>query len=264
MKLYYAFAVLAFPFELAATTLYAIDDSSNVLLTIDRSTFAIAVVGDTGIATGDFGDLAYDSNHSVMYWSAGRGNGNIYTLNLMTGSATLLGATGLSDLFALAYDTGNNTLYGASDTDKNLYSINTTTGAATLVGATGIFDFFGGLAYRPDNNTLYLTGAGSGKLYAVNVSTGAATLFSAGAGVIDDDGITWDPLLGVFWVDEYAGGKVDQYDVAFASRSLETTSVYNLDGIAFVGDAAVPEPGTLGLTLAAAVFVRLAVQRRGL
>lgn len=78
--------------------LYAIDDATNSLLTINPVTYAISVVGSTGVASGDFGDLTYDSNHGVMYWDSGRGDNSIYTLNLSTGAATLVGATGLTDL----------------------------------------------------------------------------------------------------------------------------------------------------------------------
>jgi len=63
-------ALLTLPAGLwAGPILYAIDDTTNSLLTIDPSTFAISVVGSTGVGVGDFGDLTYDSNHGVMYWA---------------------------------------------------------------------------------------------------------------------------------------------------------------------------------------------------
>ncbi len=47
-----------------------------------------------------------------MYWSAGRDNNNLYTINLLTGAATLVGTHGIGDMFALGYDGSN--LYGQS------------------------------------------------------------------------------------------------------------------------------------------------------
>jgi hypothetical protein len=42
-----------------------------------------------------------------MYWVPGRGNNNLYTINVSTGAATLVGSHGITDMFALAYDTAN-------------------------------------------------------------------------------------------------------------------------------------------------------------
>lgn len=256
-------AILGLPAGAFADILYAIDDSNNSLVTFNTSTNAIAVVGSTGVGTGDFGDLTYDSNHGVMYWDAGRGNNSIYILNLTTGAATLVGATGLTDLFGLAYDTANNTLYGATASlgGENFYSINTLTGAATLIGNSGIYT--GGLAYNSTDNTMYETDPTTRSLYSINLGNGAATLFSSGAGSFNDDGITWDPALGVFLVDDYSNN-VYQYNAAFTSRNLLTTYTDPLDGIAYVGSA-VPEPASVLLTtmvLALGLVARKRISRR--
>src|ERR1700712_5317767 len=90
-----AWAVSAF--ACAAPVLYGINDSTNALVTIDRTTGAVATVGSTGVANGNFGDLTYDASHGVMYWSAGRDNGGLYTINRATGAASLIGATNVND-----------------------------------------------------------------------------------------------------------------------------------------------------------------------
>jgi DNA-binding beta-propeller fold protein YncE len=131
-----------------------------------------------------------------------RYNVALYTLNQSTGAATLVGAHGVADLFGLAYDSQNNTLYG-DDSFGNFYSIDATTGAATLIGSNSVYP--GGLAYDAGSNTLYLTSAGSGELYSLDVNNGATTLVSSGVGDLNDNGITWDPLLGTFWVDDWNG-----------------------------------------------------------
>jgi len=189
---------------------------------------------------------------------SGRGDNSIYTLNLSTGAATLVGATGLTDLFGLAYDTANNTLYG-SDSGGSFYSINTSNGTPTLIGNNG--NYTGGLAYNAGNNTMYEYAAGSGTLYSIDLGTGAATLVSSGPGFIDDGGITWDPVLGIFWADEYGSGNVDQLNSAFTSETVVATYADHLDGIAFVGSAA-PEPGTVGFIAGGLAFLSLLRMRR--
>src|SRR5271157_3858079 len=257
-------AILGLPTGVFAGILYGIDDANNSLVTFNTSTNAIAVIGSTGVGSGDFGDLTYDSNHGIMYWDAGRGNNSIYTLDLGTGAATLVGATGLTDLFGLAYDTTNNALYGATGSSggSNFYSIDVSTGAATLIGNSGIYT--GGLAYDSTNNTMYEYVAGTGSLYSINLGNGVATLVSSGVGFINDGGITWDPVLGVFFVDDWSDN-VYQYNAVFTSRSLLTTYTDPLDGFAYVGSS-VPEPSSLLLlttTLLALGFVaRKRIPRR--
>jgi len=255
-----AAAVLISSPAAAAPTLFGIDDTTNSLITIDRTTGAISVIGSTGVAGGDFGDLTYDSNHGVLYWAAGRGNDNLYTIDMSTGAATLVGTHGVDDLFGLAYDTQNNTLYGDSS-NGNFYSIDSTTGTATLIGANSVYP--GGLTYVSSTNTLYLSGAGAGTLSAIDVTTGAATLFSAGPGFLNDNGITWDPLLGVFWTDDWSNN-IYQYDAAFDSRTSINTSSDALDGIAYadVATTNVPEPITLSLFGAGLAGISVMRRRR--
>jgi hypothetical protein len=95
--------------------------------------------------------------------------GNIGTVDVATGTATVIGNAGVV-LTDLAFDPSGN-LYGLNFT--NLYKVNKTTGAATLVGAMGIP---GGnaLTFGVDG-TLYSAGNASTALYTVNTSTGAAT-----------------------------------------------------------------------------------------
>src|SRR5664279_827558 len=154
-----------------AGTLYAIDDATNSLYTINPNTFALTFVGNTGVS-GDFGDLAYNPNSGTAYWIPGRGNDTLYTMNLSTGAVTQLGMHGVDDLFALAYDPVTNKLYGDA-TSGNFYSINTSNGAATLIGNNAVYP--GGMTYNSTTGQLILTMAGgSGSFYSINPATGAA------------------------------------------------------------------------------------------
>ncbi len=251
-------SALAFSFGLStasAGTLYAMDDATNTLLQIDTNTVAISVVGYTGISSGDFGDLTYDAANGQLYWVAGRGNDNLYTINPVTGAATLVGYHGIEDLFALAWDPSNNTLYGEASSGS-FYSLDSTTGAATYIGGNSVYP--GGLVFNSLTGMLYLLQAGSDNLYSIDVATGAATHVQGGANSINDNGAAYDPSTNTYWADTWSNVLV-HYSADFSSS---TTYSYSdpMDGIAYVGGAtAAPEPGTtmlLGGGLLAAGLLR--------
>ena len=225
-----------------AGTMYAINDANNSLYTIDSTTYALTLVGNTGVGSGDFGDLAYDPLSQTAYWVPGRGNDNLYTINLSTGAAALVGSHGVGDLFALAFDTATGQLYGDS-TNGNFYSINTNTGAATLIGSNGVYP--GGLTYRADTNQLILVGAGDGSFYSVNPATGAVSLLGD-PGFLNDNGVTFNPDKGVFFVDDWSS---NLYTVD--PNTYQATVVSGLgspfDGLIWVGTVQTPEPASLVL-----------------
>jgi len=224
------------------TPLYAIDDTTNSLYTINPTTYALTFVGSLG-ASGDFGDLAYDPNSGTAYWIAGRGNDSLYTINLNTGVASFVGAHGVDDMFSLAYDSANHTLYGDA-TNGNFYSISTTTGAATLIGNNGVYP--AGMTFRPDTGQLILVMAGGqGSFFSINPATGAATLLGS-PGFVNDGGVAWDPELGVYYIDDWSG---NLYTVDPNTYQLTKVSSLNgdaWDGIIFPGGGGqVPEPASL-------------------
>ncbi len=217
-------------------TLYAIDNSNNSLYAINPNTYTATFVGSTGVGAGSFGDLTYNPNTNTAYWVPGRGNDNLYTVNLQTGAATLVGSHGIDDMFALGYDTATSTLYGQSS-NGNFYSLSTTNGAATLLGSNSVYP--GGLAYRADTNQLILLGAGTASFNQINVTNGAAT-FLGGSGFVNDNGVTWDPAQGKFFVDDYSGNLYTGDPNTYALTNVGTLPG-EFDGIAYVA----PEPGTI-------------------
>jgi hypothetical protein len=94
------------------------------------------------------GDYTLSTNSSTLYFAD---SSNLYSLNLTTGAATLIGATGGAQFGALVNESG--TLYGGQDNLAfQVDTLNTSTGAATAgPGLTGA-DFgagFAGLAAIP-------------------------------------------------------------------------------------------------------------------
>ena len=216
-------------------TLYAMSDGDNTLYAINPNTYALTPIGFTGVGTGDFGDLAFNPNSNTAYWVPGRGNDNLYTINLQTGAASLVGAHGIDDMFALAYDTATNNLYGESS-NGNFYSISTTNGAATLLGSNTVYP--GGMTYRADTNQLILLGAGNAQFWQLNPANGAAALLG-GNGFVNDNGLAWDPVQGKFFVDDWSSN--------FYTGDPNTwllTQVGSLPG-PFDGIIYTPEPGTM-------------------
>ncbi len=217
--------------------LYAIDNDNNSLYAINPNTYTATFIGSTGVAAGSFGDLTYNPNNNTAYWVPGRGNDNLYTINLQTGAATLVGAHNVDDMFALGYDTANSTLYGESSSGS-FYSLSTSNGSATLIGGNSVYP--GGLAYRGDTNQLILLGAGSATFNLVNVANGTTSLLG-GSGFVNDNGVTWDPIQGKFFVDDYSGNLYTGDPNTYALTNVASLPGA-FDGIAYVG--AVPEPGT--------------------
>jgi hypothetical protein len=219
--------------------LYAIDNDNNSLYAINPNTYTATFIGSTGINAGSFGDLAYNPNSNTAYWVPGRGNDSLYTINLQTGAATLVGAHGVDDMFALGYDTATSTLYGQSS-NGNFYSLNTTNGSPTLLGSNSVYP--GGLTYRADTNQLILLGAGTAAFYQINPANGGSTLLG-GSGFVNDNGVTWNPTQGKFFVDDYSGNLYTGDPNTYALTNVASLPGA-FDGIIYVGSG-VPEPGTL-------------------
>lgn len=230
-----------------AGTLFAIDDISDTLVKIDRSTHAVTTVGALGIP-GSFGDLTYDSSNHTLYAVGGRGDNNLYTVDQTTGAATLVGPHGIADMFSLAYDSSTNTLYGEAAADfmsGNVYTISLTTGAATLIGANAIYP--GGYVYNPDTDKLLAVASGSNGIYEINRSNGAATLIAT-TGFFNDNGVTWDPEFNGYWVADRSQ-RLFFIDAALNNTTTVASLGLAFDGIAWVDTAATPvaEPASLSL-----------------
>ena len=150
---------------------------------------------------------------------------------------------GITDLFGLAYDTQNNTLYATGFNNTTLYSLNSLTGAATAIGSTTVR--LGALAFNSQLNMLLGVNDGTGDIYQVNITTGATTLL-ASPGYTNNSGATYDSVLNrLFDID--VNGNFFRYDItnSYARTTLFTTGTF--DGLAYI--AAVPEPASAALVV---------------
>lgn len=218
---------------------YWIDDNADTLMTIDTNTLATAAVGALG-TSGNFGDLAWDPTTSTMYMAGGRGDNNLYTVDLTTGAATLVGGHGIDDLFGIGVDGSTGKLYGASGVDDDFWLIDKGTGSSTLVGPGAAYP--SSLTYNSLTDTMYLLGAGTGDVFSVDVTTGIYTLVSNGASINDggwDYDETTDTYFGIDW-----NGEIFEWDSSF-TRTLVGSGLAASSGFEFANP--VPEPGTMAL-----------------
>lgn len=143
--------------EVVAGTWYAATfDTVNLMFaTFDPATGVVTDIGPTGLAV-PLPGLAW--NGTTMYGISGRNPSSLYTINLTTGAATLVGPTGIQagslefgpDGFLYAGGTGNGLISPPNPGFRgNIYRINPSTGAATLVGPTGFDDGITGLLLGP-------------------------------------------------------------------------------------------------------------------
>jgi hypothetical protein len=131
------------------------------LRTLDPFAGTSNMVGSTGI--GPIAGLAYDQTGGTLYGitggngSGGGAFGNLVTINLTTGAATVVGPVGFN-AGSLEFGPDGNLYAGSTDGLGNLYRIDKATGAGTLIGQTG-FNNVTGLTLVNSTNTIQFTAA---------------------------------------------------------------------------------------------------------
>jgi hypothetical protein len=193
--------------------LYTIRDSDSTLRRIDPITLAVTTIGNLGVEFA-FGDCAWHPTRNTLYAVDGAGfrgvefGTSLYTIDLTTGAATLVGDHGVFDMFALGYHPPSSSMYGSSVDTDDLYQFNVDNGAALIVGPTG-GGYISGLAWDPVGQE-FLGIDPDGFIYTVDVTTGTATeLVTITA--TNDIGFTYDPVIDRFWAVDYSGN-LFQYD----------------------------------------------------
>ena len=163
--------------------LYGLDNDGLTLVTVDIVDGTTAVVGAlTGLNTGHtVTGLSWNLTNSTMYALSTDGTTTtLYTIDLATGTMTIIGNTGNTLGIWIAIDNAG-VCYMADIGDDQLYSVDLDTAASTVIGPLGIDIGFAQEAdVDPATNELYMAGFLGATLesnvYTVDVTTGATTL----------------------------------------------------------------------------------------
>ncbi len=157
-----ALTIFSFGSSAKAALIYV--STINQLQTIDTTTQATTLIGNTGVV---LLDIAFSPGGTLF----GVGLDSLFSVNPSTGQTTLIGDLGDGPFVnALGFDRAG-VLYGAGN--NTLFTINTSTGAASPVG-TGAFISAGDLDFV--GNTLFLTSTSPvSSLVSLDPATAAAT-----------------------------------------------------------------------------------------
>lgn len=173
--------IFAMDFDETATTLYAIDNTSRELGTLDlaNGTFnSIAVV--SGIPAADnISGLTIDPSNGTAYVSGLGAAMTLYTMDLATGVATPIGSDPVVTLLIDIAIGPQGVIYGHDIGTDNIYTIDKNTGAATVVGPTGVnSNFAQGMDFDNIDGTLYAytyQGGGANVYGTIDLATGTLT-----------------------------------------------------------------------------------------
>jgi sugar lactone lactonase YvrE len=144
--------------------LYGVSGNGR-LYSIDQVTASTSLIGNTSAF---INGLTFSSDGTLY----GTGTDSLYTLNLATGAAGLIGTGNYDSSGDIAFDDAGN-LYLSSTTGAgdSLWTIDTSSGVGTLLGQTGFTNVYG-LNYA--NDTLYGF-TSSGTTLALDTLTGAGS-----------------------------------------------------------------------------------------
>lgn len=171
-----------------ATTLYDIDGNLDVLVIQNPpNSGTLNTVGALGVNITEAASLDITAGNIALasFIPDGASASGLYSLDLTTGAATLIGGIGSGvTVRAISVEQQLPVSFLALTTGNNLLEFqNVTPGVVTSVGVTGLAagDTLVGIDFRPANRQLYglsIRAGGVGRIYRINATTGAATLVS--------------------------------------------------------------------------------------
>lgn len=209
-------------------------DSSRALYEINVATGAKTLFRTVSANAGTTGGLAIGAGNVVYLTSTS--NDSVYTLDLATGNATLVGAYGDAAIVmhGLEYVPETSTLYGVSSHNNGLYNINTTTGAATLIGTAGLTSFTN-LGWNSATDVMYATNSATPEnLYTINLASGAVTLVGALGGPTNPNGLAFDFNSSIMYLVDNSTDTFYSLNLATgAATAIGSTGTGNLLGLAY-------------------------------
>jgi hypothetical protein len=229
-----------------ADTLYGYDFVGSRILSVDTTTGNSSVLSTTSV---QLPGLVYNPNNGVLY---GRDfNSSLYTVNPLTGAATLFDSDPIFGGTGLTFSGDYSKLYSVNNSNQ-LVSYSFASGNFSVVGATGVslYDDAIDLATNASGD-VYGTGV-SGNLVKINTTTGAAQILG-NVGAPGNAGYTSiafgsNGLL-------YGIGLADDMVYAINTQTLTYTVVGgpvggDVRGLTNTAGAAAPLPGTATAGLA--------------
>ncbi|MCK9203314.1 MAG: carboxypeptidase regulatory-like domain-containing protein, partial [Bacteroidales bacterium] len=171
--------------------MYIIDADNNELKKVDIATGAVTTIGPCATTGGeDWTGITVDKTTNIMYGiSTNISESHIYTINMETGEATPIGATGIPGAIDVAID-GTGQMYSFDLVNDESYKIDKATGASTLLGSIGYnANYAQGMGWDPTSDIVYLAAyngdSGEGELRILDRETGNTTLVGSMGGEID-------------------------------------------------------------------------------
>jgi hypothetical protein len=234
-------AVLALVGSAFAGQLVAVD-SARVLYDLDITTGVRTPIGNVTVNAGTTGGLARDPAAGIVYLSS-TSNDSLFTLDISTGTATLVGGYGTSTvvMHGIEWDSSTSTLYGGSNGD--LFTIDILTGIATQLAPSGLTSFTN-LGYDSTNDVLYATNSITDSLYTVDRMTGAMTLIGPlGPASTAPQGLAYDPIADIMYLVDNSTDNLCTIDRSTGAATLiGFMGAGNILGVVWLPDP--PTPST--------------------
>jgi len=167
----------------------------------------------------------------------------LYRINLATGEATSIGATGFQDIEAMAFDE-NGQLYGVDDASNSLLRIDAFSGAGIRVGgiennlglnATTSFDF--GMTFVCGSAQPLLTSDTTSQLFQLDLANNGRAQEVGSFGEVSLTGLASAVIDGEFRIYGIGAGNINQGLYRIDPESLQATLVGPLAAAASYNDA---------------------------
>ena len=155
-----------------SAALYAVDDSTDALYSVDLAAGEATLVGSLGSTETTPTGLA---SHNGVLYMVGNDDDSLYSLDTSTGEATLIGSFGATETSPTGLTSHNGVLYIVGDSGDALYSIDPASGTASPAGSFSTAEQApAGLASH--SGVLYMVGDQSNALYSLDPASGEETL----------------------------------------------------------------------------------------
>ena len=170
---------------------------TSTLIQIDPDTGAlISTIGPINVAGTpiSIGDLSFQPGTDVLFGirsnaDGTRGGGKLYTINVATAAATLMGDTGAGAGGGIAFAPNGVLFQAAHNSNFDYPSLNTIDPSdAHRIRTVPLTSYYDGLGIRPSDGILFATLGGGDSIYTINADTGVESFVGqTGQGVSDVD-----------------------------------------------------------------------------